>query len=136
MQEQIDGRMHPVIYVGRQSSRAEQVYHSFDLETIAVVWTLERLRPSLLGIDISVVPHCNALRGTLSKRNLTPRVGRWWLKLQGFRFSIEHGSGTSVPHANALSGSTCRGAEEKEACDGLKILATTAESSSSWIMTA
>lgn len=41
-----------------------------------------------------------------------------------------------MPHAGALSRSSCRGAEKTEACDALKILAMTAESSSSWIVTA
>lgn len=136
LQLQSDGHFHPVIYVSRQTSEAEGRYHSYELEALAVVWTLERLRTYLLGIDFNVVTDCSALRGTMSKRELIPRVARWWLRLQEFTFTVIHRDSASMQHVDALSRSPTGPAEEMEACEGLHIYATAMEETDDWLVAA
>jgi hypothetical protein len=69
----------PICYYSRQTSKAEQNYHSYELETLAVVESMRRFRIYLLGNHFNVVTVCNALRSTMAKRDLIPRFGQWWL---------------------------------------------------------
>jgi hypothetical protein len=50
-----------------------------------------------------VVTDCNALKSTERKKDLLPRVARWWVYLQDFDFSIEYRNGVMMSHADYLS---------------------------------
>lgn len=92
-----------VAYFSRQTTAEEQHFHSYELETLAVVASLNRFRVYLLGIEFKVVTDCNALRTTLIKRDLIPRIARWWLSVQEYSFTIEYRPGARLAHADALS---------------------------------
>lgn len=40
--------MHPVVYASRQTTTEEARYHSTELETLAVVWALQKFRTYLI----------------------------------------------------------------------------------------
>jgi hypothetical protein len=82
LQEQPDGGLKPVAYASRQTTPAEQKNHSFELETLAVVMSLAKFKVYVTGIKFTIVTDCNALRWTWSKRDLSPRIARWWLELK------------------------------------------------------
>lgn len=103
MQLQQNGKWQPVAYFSRQTTREEQRYHSYELETLAVVQSLKRFRVYLIGKPFRVVTDCNALRTTLTKRDLLPRVGRWWLTVQEFDFTVVYRPGSKMAHVDALS---------------------------------
>lgn len=46
---------------------------------------------------------CNAVRSAMTKKNIIPRIGRWWLKLSEYDFEIKHTLGLENRHADALS---------------------------------
>lgn len=98
-----DSPFRPVAYFSRQTTQEEQFLHSYELETMAVVLSLQKFRTYLIGIDFTVVTDCNALRSTLTKRDLIPKIARWWLMLQEFSFTIQYRPGHSMQHADALS---------------------------------
>lgn len=92
-----------VAYFSRQTTTDEQHFHSYELETLAVVMSLNRFRNYLLGLNFKVVTDCNAVRLTWTKRDLVPRIARWWLQAQEFDFTIEYRPGTQMSHVDALS---------------------------------
>lgn len=75
--QRINGKMAAVAYYSRQTTEDQRCYHSYELETMAVVLALRYFRVYLLGIQFKVVTDCNAVRSTLAKRDLLPRIGRW-----------------------------------------------------------
>lgn len=93
----------PVAYFSKQTTKDEEFLHAYELETLAVVCSLRRFRTYLIGINFKVYTDCNALRTTLTKRDLVPRIARWWLLLQEYDFSIEYRPGDQMKHADALS---------------------------------
>ncbi|KAG6439566.1 hypothetical protein O3G_MSEX000882, partial [Manduca sexta] len=103
LQYQTDGLLRPVAYFSRVTSQEEQHYHSFELETLAVVESLKRFRIYIMGIPIKVVTDCAALRTTLSKKDLIPRIARWWLTIQDFDIEIEYRPSARMQHVDALS---------------------------------
>lgn len=95
--------LRPVAYFSKQTTKDEEHFHSYELETLAVVLSLKKFRTYLIGIPFKVYTDCNALRTTLTKRDLIPRIARWWLLLQEYNFSIEYRAGESMRHVDALS---------------------------------
>lgn len=101
---QDDGRgLQPISYFSRQTSPEEQKFHSYELETLAVVTALNRFRVYLLGVDFKLVTDCNAVKSTMTKKDLIPRVARWWIAMQEFDFIIEYRKGLKMAHVDALS---------------------------------
>lgn len=103
MQRSKEGQFQPVAYYSRKTTVDEQKFHSFELETLAVIASLSRFRVYLLGLKFKIVTDCNALRTTLTKRDLIPRIARWWVQLQEYDCSIEYRAGVRMAHVDALS---------------------------------
>lgn len=103
MQQGSDGKMHPVAYYSRQTNAAEVKYHSYELETLAVVESLKKFRTYLVGIKFEVITDCNALKATSAKKQLLPRIARWWLQLQEYDFTVQYRPGNRMKHVDALS---------------------------------
>ena len=98
MQRHTDERLHPIAYYSRQTSDTEQKYHSYELETLAVVETLRKFRTYLLGISFTVVTDCNSLKAASKKKQMIPRIARWWLELQEFTFDVQYRPGKRMNH--------------------------------------
>lgn len=98
-----NGILRPVAYFSRQTTPEEQNYSSYDLETLAVVSALQKFRVYLVGVSFKIVTDCNSLRATFQKRDMVPRVARWWERMQEFNFSIIYRAGTAMTHVDALS---------------------------------
>lgn len=98
-----EGNWKAVAYFSRQTTKEEQRYHSYELEALAVVQTLKKFRTYLIGIKFRVVTDCNALRTAFTKKDLLPRIGRWWLTLQEYDFEVIYRPGSKMSHADALS---------------------------------
>lgn len=103
LQKHNDGMFRPVAYYSRKTTKDEQNLHSFELETLAVIASLKRFRIYLLGLKFKIVTDCNALRTTLTKRDLIPRISRWWVQFQEYDCEIEYRAGARMAHVDALS---------------------------------
>lgn len=103
LQRNSNGVLQSVSYFSRKTNIDERKLHSYELETLAVIASLNRFRVYLVGIPFKILTDCNALRSTLVKRDLIPRVARWWVQLQEYDCTIEYRPGTRMAHADALS---------------------------------
>lgn len=103
LQADANGVFRPTSYFSRKTTPDERRLHSYELETLAVVASLNRFRVYLIGMPFKILTDCNALRYTLTKRDVIPRVARWWVQIQEYDCCIEYRSGTRMSHADALS---------------------------------
>lgn len=92
-----------VAYYSKTTQGAEARYHSYELETLSIIKALQHFRHYLLGIPFKIVTDCNALKLTERKKDLLPRVARWWVYMQDFDFKIEYRKGIMMQHADYLS---------------------------------
>ena len=92
-----------VAYYSRKTSVEEQKYHSYDLESLTVVEALKHFRIYLLFIKFKVITDCSAIRATAVKKDIQPRVARWWIYLQDYDFEILYRPGSQGAHVDYLS---------------------------------
>jgi len=64
LQQKSDRRLHPVFYFSKHTTPIESKYHSFELETLAIIYAL---RIYVQGIKFKILTDCNALKLTLKK---------------------------------------------------------------------
>lgn len=93
----------PVAFFSKQTTDPEKNYHSFELELLAIVKTLDRFRFYLSGHDFTIYTDCNAVKNAWNKQTIIPRIARWILFLQDFSFQIVHRPGSQMQHVDALS---------------------------------
>jgi len=103
LQRQKSGCMAPIAYFSKATSDVEKTYHSFELETLAIVKAIERFHVYLQGISFKVVTDCNSLALAMKKVNINPRIARWTLALQNYRFELVHRSSDKMKHVDCLS---------------------------------
>lgn len=103
LQEHEAKKRRVVAYFSRATQGAEPKYHSYELETLAIIKALQHFRHYLIGITFKIVTDCNSLKLTERKKDLIPRVARWWVYMQDFSFNIEYRKGALMPHADYLS---------------------------------
>ena len=103
LQKQEDGKMHPISYFSRTTTDTESKLHSFELETLAIVYALERFESQLKGIPFTIVTDCNALALAIKKKKVNQRIAKWVFNFENFDYQIKHRSGVSMPHVDALS---------------------------------
>lgn len=102
-QKQSEGIWAPIAYFSQSTNQAEARYHSYELEMLAIVKSIERFHIYLYGLEFTIITDCNALVYAMNKANLNPRIARWALHLQNYRFKVEHRAGNKMTHVDALS---------------------------------
>lgn len=103
LQSDGNGNWQPVFYFSRHCSETESKYHSYELEVLAVVETVQRFRIYLLGKPFRIVTDCAAITNVKTTKELQPRVARWLMKLLEFDCEYVHRQGSRMAHVDALS---------------------------------
>ncbi|GBL65388.1 Retrovirus-related Pol polyprotein from transposon 17.6, partial [Araneus ventricosus] len=103
LQEAEDGKLHPVQYMSKKTTPAEEKYSSYELEVLAVVNALRKFRTYLMGNHFKIITDCSAFQRTMDKKDLVTRIARWALLLEEFDYEIVRRSGQRMQHVDALS---------------------------------
>ena len=99
---------HPVIYVSRKLSQAEQNYSNIEREARAIVFVVTRLKQFLLGRRFTLQTDHKTLKHLFLPDEVIPKVAsakitRWAIALMGFDFELKYTPGEQIPTADALS---------------------------------
>lgn len=98
-----DRKFHPVYYYSKKTTPTQEKYNSYELEVLAIVSAVKKLRVYLLGVPFKIITDCSAFKATMEKKELTSRIGGWALYLEDFEYKLEHRKGSRLKHADALS---------------------------------
>lgn len=101
--DSIDSKFHPIYYMSKKTTPAEEKYSSYELEVLAIIQAVKKFRIYLLGTKFKIITDCSAFQKTMNKRDLTTRVARWALLLEEYDYEIEHRKGSKMSHVDALS---------------------------------
>ena len=104
LQEQEDGKLHPLAYASRALHESQKNYHSSKLEFLALKWAImEQFREYLMYKPFMVRTDNNPLTYIMMMPNLDAMGHRWVNTLAGFHFKIEYLKGTDNKVADVLS---------------------------------
>ena len=84
LQRKRDNKFHPIFYFSRCTTDVDSRYHSFELETLAVIYALRRFSVYLEGILFKIITDCNALKLTLDKKEINSRIERRSAELESY----------------------------------------------------
>ena len=98
---------HPVIYVSRNLSQAEQNNSNIEREALAIVFVVTNLKQFLLGRRFTLQTDHKPVKQLFAPDEEIPkatsaRITRWAM-LMGFDFELKYTPGEQIPHADALS---------------------------------
>ncbi|MBN3289911.1 POL2 protein, partial [Polypterus senegalus] len=103
LSQSVDGVEHPVMYLSRKLMDRETRYAAVEREALAIKWAVTHLRYYLLGREFALVTDHAALQWMSLHKESNPRVTRWFLDLQPYKFTVTYRRGTLQANADALS---------------------------------
>ena len=89
------------MYASKTLSEAEQKYHAYEQEALAVVWAVEVFQKYIRNRK-TIVLDCAALQW-LKTKDQNSRVMRWIVRLGEFDLDIRHRKGTQNQVADCLT---------------------------------
>ena len=94
MQEE-EGQRRVISFASRALTAVERRYSQTEKEALSVVWACERFHNYLLGIEFTLETDHKPLLYIYNRVNrLSARVERWLLRLQPYKFNLQHVKGT------------------------------------------
>lgn len=82
-----------ICYLSRSLTKQERKYTTTERECLAVLWSIERLRPYVEGTHFTVVTDHWSLCWLNNLKDPTGRLARWAIRLQQYSFDLVHRKG-------------------------------------------
>lgn len=98
-----NGVEYPISFYSRSLNDTERRWGSAEMEVAAIVAGINAFRQYLLGNRFTVYTDNSACVQILRKPNLSPKLHRWSLLIQGYDFTIHHKEGRLNKVCDALS---------------------------------
>ena len=112
-----NGKPRAIAYGGRALRGAELNWNISELECLAVVEAIKKFHPYLANGHFHIYTDHIALKWLQNTKDMTGRLARWSLMLQGYSFTINHRSGKSNTLADGLSRRHYEGEENETRVD-------------------
>lgn len=101
--QEIDGKEHVICYLSRSLTSAERNYSTVEKECLAVLWSIEKLRPYIEGSHFKVITDHYSLLWLRKLDSPSGRLARWSVRLQQYDFEVIHRKGKLHVVPDALS---------------------------------
>ena len=103
MQKNSDGNDVPIAFMSRKLNHCQRNYSVTEKECLAAIMCVKKFRAYVEGHEFSIHTDHASLKWLMSQSDLSSRLARWALKLQGFSFKIFHRKGSQNIVPDALS---------------------------------
>lgn len=103
LSQTVDGNEHVICYISRSLTKQEQNFSVTERECLAVLWSIEKLRPYLEGSRFTVITDHHSLVWLNNLPQPSGRLSRWLVKIQQYDFEIIHRKGKEHVVPDALS---------------------------------
>ena len=77
LMQEYDGANRVIQYVSHQFSEQKQKWPTIEREAFAIVYSLEKLQPILIGTDVTVYTDHKPLKHLFTSEMKNPRIQRW-----------------------------------------------------------
>lgn len=99
----VDGVEYPIAFMSKKLNSAQRNYSVTELECLAAILCIKKFRCYIEGMEFTLITDHASLKWLMGQKDLTGRLARWSLKLQGFNFNIIHRKGSANVVADTLS---------------------------------
>lgn len=97
------GREKVLYYHSQKLNAAQKNYSITELECMAAIICVKEFRPFIEMQDFTIITDHASLQWLMNQKELSGRLARWSLKLQGYCFKIEHRKGSENVVPDTLS---------------------------------
>jgi len=111
-----DGTEMPIAFFSKKLNKAQANYCVTELECLAVVLALKKFRPYIEGQEFTIVTDHASLQWLMRQQDLSGKLSRWALKIQGYKFNIVHRRGKENIVPDTLSRKEYEENSPKETC--------------------
>jgi hypothetical protein len=101
--QRFDGFEHPIAYFSRGLNQSQMRYHSYELETLALVESLKYFKGYTEACEIIAVTDCNSLSYWSTTKGIPANVERYLCTIQTFNCKFYHRPGKLIPLPDAFS---------------------------------
>lgn len=98
-----NGVERPIYFYSHKLNGAQRNYSVTERECLAAVMGVAKFRQYIEGYKFKIITDHASLKWLMGQQNLSGRLARWSLKLQGYDFEIEHRKGSLHVVPDALS---------------------------------
>ena len=102
-QKDEEGNEQPIAFFSRKLNPSQRNYSVTEKECLAAVKAIDRFRPYVEMMEFTVVTDHASLKWLMTLKDLSGRLARWSLALQGYDFTITHCKGSANVVADTLS---------------------------------
>lgn len=103
VQHDDEGGERPIAYMSRKLNTAQRNYSVTERECLAAIEAIKKFRCYIEMQEFEVVTDHSSLVWLMRQPNLSGRLARWVLKLQGLKFNVSHRKGKDHVVPDALS---------------------------------
>ena len=103
LNQEVDGHLAPIAFASRSLSEAETRYSVYEREILAIVFGCEKFRTFIEHKPFSIQTDNQAVSWLQKHGQKMGRVGRWVMRLSGFKFDIVHVRNAENAVADCLS---------------------------------
>ena len=100
LEQEQDGKLHPVAYASRSLTKSEKNYGVTELEALGVVWAVKHFRSYLIGHKCVIFTDHAPLKSMLAAKHPSGKLARW---SQTLDVEIQYRPGRKHSNADALS---------------------------------
>jgi len=93
--QRLEGTERIIAYASRRVTPAEENYSTTEMEFLAIVWAIRKLRCYLEGYRFDIITDPMALKWLNSIESPTGRIARWALELQQYQFDVHYRKGNN-----------------------------------------
>lgn len=94
---------HPIIYLSKKFSDVEKKYCVTERECASIIYAITKLKYYLDGQSFIIETDHNPLVWLNKNRGRNPRLMRWSLALQPYKYTVRHKAGKKHQNADSLS---------------------------------
>ena len=98
-----EGKEHVIAYISKSLTKEQMKYSVCELEALAILWSIQKLRHYLYGAKFTIKTDNHSLCYLMKMKDVSGRLARWSLILQGYDFDIAYKSGKLHTNCDCIS---------------------------------
>jgi len=98
-----NGDEQPIAFFSAKMNKHQVNYSVTEKECLAAILAIWKFRPYVEGMPFTCITDHASLKWLMTMKDLSRRLARWSLQLQGYDFNIEHRKGSENVVADTLS---------------------------------